>query len=612
METLGNETGEEMPIWLDNLEFDEEGTSSDASISWSRCAPELENQHDQQKDLVMNVHSSVNAAPAPSLVFEDEDDINTYEELKACGIIPADDDQDAAVGFHTDENIWETRDVQHQHHVAHNETAPAPTDVYYTDATKQQLHERRHPSVLVEEAAAVDSHERVVTRAHSPSQRLKRPSAYIGKDSMDNTSVAIKTEDSLQIQPHPAAASARRYNHASHHKYMHNMHAMGHQSHPNAHPQMAPYIFPMPHPHQHPNAAMGAYGRVPPGTPAAAPSPANASHLDAQLKFQERQLIAQFHEIQLARHALQLQAQAAHMQEAQARAREQQDHLMNSSEVPNVTSSTTLEGHTKHITKHSSPAENNVNLNRTNSENLETQRHDNELVAANQVKRAASDDRHSAKRRLSDYQQSCISPKCTNSKKFAALGEAGSPSPCSVASDAQSSPSASSEYFERVTPESHATRVTKANRRRVCEFCLRKFQAQDELQQHRAKHILGENSFTCIHPNCNKTYSTGEGLRLHVRNVHLDAKIWKCLAKDCERSFVRQSDLRMHIIRIHSNIRPFPCIVDSCKKSFACHSELRRHVYSCHKLTCPKPEECKPVVNFMDLAFVKRLMLKVE
>jgi len=145
-----------------------------------------------------------------------------------------------------------------------------------------------------------------------------------------------------------------------------------------------------------------------------------------------------------------------------------------------------------------------------------------------------------------------------------------------------------------------------------CEFCLDKMESPEALQKHRVEHLLGPNLFKCTSAGCEKQYATGEGLRLHVRNVHLCAKNWQCLADGCSRSFVRQSDLRMHIIRMHSDIRPFPCLVDTCSKSFACHSELRRHVLSCHKLPCPKPEKIQSKTNYVDPSFIQALMKKAE
>jgi len=96
----------------------------------------------------------------------------------------------------------------------------------------------------------------------------------------------------------------------------------------------------------------------------------------------------------------------------------------------------------------------------------------------------------------------------------------------------------------------------------------------------------GTASFHCTF--CTKTYSTAEGLRLHVRNHHEVDKRWICHAEACcanataERAFVRQADLRMHIIRVHSPVRPFPCRVPGCDKAFSANNELRRHISSFH------------------------------
>jgi len=58
-------------------------------------------------------------------------------------------------------------------------------------------------------------------------------------------------------------------------------------------------------------------------------------------------------------------------------------------------------------------------------------------------------------------------------------------------------------------------------------------------------------------PECPKTYTTTEGLRLHTRGKHLNDRNSVCT--HCGRGFVRHSDLKLHIMRIHEEKRPFEC-----------------------------------------------------
>jgi hypothetical protein len=76
---------------------------------------------------------------------------------------------------------------------------------------------------------------------------------------------------------------------------------------------------------------------------------------------------------------------------------------------------------------------------------------------------------------------------------------------------------------------------------------------------------------------CNKTYTSREGLRLHIRNVHLDDKQYIC--EVCNMRFVRGGDLKIHSIRVHApmDLRPCRCLVEGCGKLFSCVSELTRH-----------------------------------
>jgi uncharacterized Zn-finger protein len=75
----------------------------------------------------------------------------------------------------------------------------------------------------------------------------------------------------------------------------------------------------------------------------------------------------------------------------------------------------------------------------------------------------------------------------------------------------------------------------------------------------------------------NKNYTTREGLRLHIRNIHLDDK--KHVCEICSMRFVRGGDLKLHSVRVHApmDLRPCKCPVEGCGKSFACVSELTRH-----------------------------------
>jgi hypothetical protein len=76
---------------------------------------------------------------------------------------------------------------------------------------------------------------------------------------------------------------------------------------------------------------------------------------------------------------------------------------------------------------------------------------------------------------------------------------------------------------------------------------------------------------------CDKNYTTREGLRLHIRNVHLEDK--KHICDICDMRFVRGGDLKLHTIRVHepTDARPCRCTYPNCDKAFACRSELTRH-----------------------------------
>jgi regulatory protein SWI5 len=76
--------------------------------------------------------------------------------------------------------------------------------------------------------------------------------------------------------------------------------------------------------------------------------------------------------------------------------------------------------------------------------------------------------------------------------------------------------------------------------------------------------------WTCMFPECNKTFGRRENIRSHVQ-THLGDRQYRCNA--CGKCFVRQHDLKRHS-KIHTGDKPYRC---PCGGGFARQDALTRH-----------------------------------
>lgn len=112
-----------------------------------------------------------------------------------------------------------------------------------------------------------------------------------------------------------------------------------------------------------------------------------------------------------------------------------------------------------------------------------------------------------------------------------------------------------------------------------CDQCSRSFFREDQLENHRKRHLPQEKRFSC--DICQKKFSRFDNMRSHMR-IHVppeerEVVVNKHLCSYCGRSFSNSSNLVVHIRR-HTGERPYACDFESCTARFPRSSDLRAHI----------------------------------
>ena len=85
-------------------------------------------------------------------------------------------------------------------------------------------------------------------------------------------------------------------------------------------------------------------------------------------------------------------------------------------------------------------------------------------------------------------------------------------------------------------------------------------------------------NYDCNFKECEASYKTKHGLKLHIDSKHLNLKPFKCT--ECQSSFLRSSHLQRHKNAVHLNLKPFSCT--ECPSSFAQNCQLQQHINAVH------------------------------
>ncbi|KAB2580022.1 Cell wall transcription factor ACE2 [Lasiodiplodia theobromae] len=92
----------------------------------------------------------------------------------------------------------------------------------------------------------------------------------------------------------------------------------------------------------------------------------------------------------------------------------------------------------------------------------------------------------------------------------------------------------------------------------------------EEVQAYISEQDPSTHRWTCLFPECGKTFGRRENIRSHVQ-THLGDRQYKC--NHCGKCFVRQHDLKRHA-KIHTGDKPYKC---PCGAGFARQDALTRH-----------------------------------
>lgn len=92
----------------------------------------------------------------------------------------------------------------------------------------------------------------------------------------------------------------------------------------------------------------------------------------------------------------------------------------------------------------------------------------------------------------------------------------------------------------------------------------------EEVQAYISEQDPTNHRWTCLFPECGKTFGRRENIRSHVQ-THLGDRQYKC--NHCGKCFVRQHDLKRHA-KIHTGDKPYKC---PCGAGFARQDALTRH-----------------------------------
>ncbi|KAK7533240.1 uncharacterized protein J3D65DRAFT_75890 [Phyllosticta citribraziliensis] len=92
----------------------------------------------------------------------------------------------------------------------------------------------------------------------------------------------------------------------------------------------------------------------------------------------------------------------------------------------------------------------------------------------------------------------------------------------------------------------------------------------EEIQAYISEQDPNNHRWTCLFPDCGKTFGRRENIRSHVQ-THLGDRQYRC--NHCGKCFVRQHDLKRHA-KIHTGDKPYKC---PCGAGFARQDALTRH-----------------------------------
>ena len=116
----------------------------------------------------------------------------------------------------------------------------------------------------------------------------------------------------------------------------------------------------------------------------------------------------------------------------------------------------------------------------------------------------------------------------------------------------------------------------------LCDKCDKSFRSNSDLQRHIKFIHEGIKEFQC--DKCDYFATTSQNLTQHKNSVHEKLRQFKCVT--CESAFTQKTHLRVHIQNVHEKVKHFVC--DQCGKGFADNGRLQNHLDTKHS----EPAQC--------------------
>lgn len=106
----------------------------------------------------------------------------------------------------------------------------------------------------------------------------------------------------------------------------------------------------------------------------------------------------------------------------------------------------------------------------------------------------------------------------------------------------------------------------------ACADCPKSFASEKNLLLHAAGHLPVEQRRIHKCPQCDKTFSTIESMKVHIRILHIGERLFFC--EICGIACATNAALKEHQIT-HTDVRPFKC--SQCTKCFKYLRGLKQH-----------------------------------
>ena len=136
--------------------------------------------------------------------------------------------------------------------------------------------------------------------------------------------------------------------------------------------------------------------------------------------------------------------------------------------------------------------------------------------------------------------------------------------------------------FDRPYRLTRHLEIHDPNRPRMpCSFCNKTFTRKDSMESHIRSAHTANNTFTCEHQDCNKTFSSRSIYLSHLK-VHGDTKPYHC--QECSMHFTLLFELKEHLKTEHVETEETRC--PECFKVFSSVKDLENHKLTSHRFEC--------------------------